>query len=122
MPTEPVEITDDDFLFRRLAPGHLYADGTANSNAYKCGGKPDSEVSVDLAKLTEESEALARAGRPGFRVGVLQVRDVRALGLVVRHTPTSENPAHCVIEGNDSKTTCHQLAEVTAVKIPPAGE
>jgi hypothetical protein len=120
VPTEIVEINDDDFVFRRLAPDHLYPDGTANSNAYKLGGKPDPDISVDLGKLTHEAEALARAGRPGFRLGVLQVRDVRALGLTVRHNPTPENPAHCVIQGNNSKKTCRQLTEITAVRIPPA--
>jgi hypothetical protein len=118
--TEPAEISDDDILFRRLAPDHLHPDGTVNSNAYKCGGKPDPEISVDLAKLTVESDAMARAGRPGFRLGLLKVRDIRALGLTVRHSPTPENPSHCVIEGSHSKTTCRQLAEITAAKIPPA--
>jgi hypothetical protein len=117
--TEPAEISDDEILFRRLAPDHLYPDGTTNSNAYKCRGKPDPEISVDLARLTRESDALARAGRPGFHLGVLRVRDVRALGLVVRHAPTPENPSHGVIEGNSSKAMCRQLAEITAVRIPP---
>jgi hypothetical protein len=117
--TEPAEINDDEILFRRLAPDHLNPDGTTNSNAYKRRGKPDPEISVDLARLTWESDALVRAGRPGFHLGVLQVRDVRALGLVVRHAPTPENPSHTVIEGNTSKAMCRQLAEITAVRIPP---
>jgi len=120
VPIDTVEINDDDFLFRRLAPNHLYPDGTVNSNAYKLDGKPDPEISVDLAKLTEEVEALARAGRPGFRLGLLQVRDIRSRGLTIRHDPTEENPAHCVIEGNNSKAICRKLAEITSVTVPPA--
>lgn len=115
MPISPLEITDDDLLYRRLAPDHLYSDGTANSNAFKRDGKPDSELSVDLARLTNEADSLARAGRPGFRLGVLKVADVRVLNLEVTHAPTDDNPSHSLIRGNTQKAICRQLAERTAV-------
>jgi hypothetical protein len=109
-----VEISDEDFLFRRLSPtGHLNPDGTVNSNAFKKSGKPDPEVSVDLSRLTTEREALSRAPNATFRLGILQVRDVRSLGLQVRHSPTDENPAHTLIEGNSTKANCKLLAEKT---------
>jgi hypothetical protein len=52
-------ISDDDFLFRRLSTlGHLNPDGTVNSNAFKKDGKPDPEISVDLASMTTVRQAL----------------------------------------------------------------
>lgn len=117
MPIPPIQIADDDLLYRRLAPppGHIKSDGTVASNAFKLHAQPDPELSVDLARLTTESESLARAARPGFRLGVLKAGDVRALGLTVTHEPTDDNPAHCLICGNNSKATCAQLAELTGV-------
>lgn len=109
-----VEISDDDFLFRRLSPtGHLNPDGSVNSNAYKRDGKPDPEISVDLSRLTTVREAQSRAPNNSFKIGILAARDARALGLTVRHAPTEENPAHSLIEGNTSKANCRTLAEKT---------
>jgi hypothetical protein len=113
VPIAIVEISDDDFLFRRLASGHLNPDGTVNSNAYKRDGKPDPEVSVDLSKLTSVREALTRAPNLTFKIGILQARDARSLGLEVRHSPTDEDPAHSVIEGNQTKANCRLLAGKT---------
>ena len=90
-------------------------DGTVNSNAFKRDGRPDPEISVDLARLTTESESLARAPSPQFRLGRLRVGDVRALNLTVTHMPTEDNPSHCVILGNTQKATCRKLAELTVV-------
>jgi hypothetical protein len=109
-----VEITDDDFLYRRLAPAsHVNPDDTVNSNAFKKDGKPDPEISVDLARLTTLQEAMRRAPNADFRIGILAARDAHDLGLRVTHQPTDENPAHSVIEGNASKATCRLLAEKT---------
>lgn len=93
----------------------MYPNGTANSNAFKLGGRPDSEASVHLARLTSEGEALARAGRQGFRLGALKAGEVRALGLNVVHAPTEDDPSHTLILGNNSKKTCTLLAEKTRV-------
>jgi hypothetical protein len=118
VPTPPVQIADDDLLYRRLAPSsHINPDGTVASNAFKLHGRPDPEISVDLARVTAESESLARAGRPGFRLGALRAGDVRALGLTVTHEPTDDNPSHCLIRGNNSKATCAQLGEKTRVVL-----
>jgi hypothetical protein len=100
-----------------LAPDHLNPDGTPNSNAFKLAGKPDPEPSVDLASLTTEAECLGRAGnRPGFRLGRLNVSELRAHGFEVEHRPTDADPAHSVIHGNSSKETCRRLAELTLVQ------
>ena len=109
-----VQIFDDDFLYRRLAPqSHLNPDGTVNSNAYKKDGKPDPEVSIDLSKLTSVGEALSRAPNGTFKIGILLAGDARSLGLRVMHSPTEDNPAHSVIQGNESKANCRLLAEKT---------
>ena len=120
MPIPPVPIADNDLLYRRLAPsGHLNSDGTVASNAFKLHSRPDPEPSVDLARLTTASESRARAGRPGFRVGVLRAGDVRALGLTVTHEPTEDNPSHCLIRGNTTRETCKKLAEKTRMLLTP---
>jgi hypothetical protein len=110
---QPIVPDDDDLLYRRLVPDHLYPDGAVKSNAYKLNGKPDPSVSVDLEKLTNVKESLQRSRRGDALLGVIKVREVRALGLTVRHDPTDENPAHAIIEGNTTKTTCEQLAKLT---------
>lgn len=96
-----------------MVPDHLYPDGKIKSNAYKLNGKPDASVSVDLAKLTNLEESRGRARRPDVIIGVLTVREVRGLGLTVRHDPTDENPSHTVVEGNTTKAGCQKLADIT---------
>jgi len=83
------------------------------SNAYKLNGKPDPSISVDLAKLTTLEESIARGRRDDTLVRVLKVREVKALGLTIRHDPDDENPAHALIEGNQTKAMCKALAEIT---------
>ena len=112
-------IADDDFLFRRLSPDHLNLDGTVNSNAYKLNEKPDPEISVDLSQLTTVREALNRAPGPQFKIGIIQAKDARTLGLNVRHDPRDDNPAHSVIEGNQTKANCRELARRTWLAALP---
>ena len=118
MPIPPLQvILDTDFLYRRLAPGHISPDGSVNSNAFKLNGHPDPEPSVSLARLTNIQEAFADAlaRGPEFKVGILSVRKLRAAGFDVMHKPTDANPAHCLIIGNTQKATCRQLANLTNV-------
>jgi hypothetical protein len=113
VPQQIVVIDDDDFLYRRLVPDHLHEDGSVKSNAYKLNGKPDPSISVDLAKLTTLEESIARGRREDTLVRVLTVREVKALGLTVRHNPSEDNPSHVLIEGNQKKATCQALAGIT---------
>jgi hypothetical protein len=112
-----VEIGPDDLLYHRLAPGnaHIKRDGSVASNAYKLNSQPDLEPSVDLAKLTTPAESVNRAPSAGFKLGVLRVGDIKALGFEIVPKPTDDNPAHCIIEGNRSKDTCSRLADNTKV-------
>jgi hypothetical protein len=124
VPIPVIAIADDDFLYRRLSiKGHLNPDKTVNSNAYKKDGKPDPEISVNVATLSSVRECLLKAPDPAsFTVGIIQTAKVRALGLTVLHQPTDDNPAHSVITGNNSKGTCRDLAKETrlaTVEIVP---
>jgi hypothetical protein len=94
-------------------------DGTVSSAAYKLGGKPDNQISVDLAKLTTPEESVQRARRPGAGLGFLRVGFARSLAFMVRHVPVAENFSHCQIEGQNSRQKCRLLAEATTVIIPP---
>ena len=108
-------IADGDALYRRLAPDHINPDGSVNSAAFKLRGKPDPSISVDLARLTSLGESIAVASRPGFRLGLLVAALPRSIGLVVRHDPLPENHAHSLIEGENTKSRCRQLAEGTTL-------
>jgi hypothetical protein len=116
---QPIEIGGDDLLYRRLGPDHVNADGTVNSNAFKLHGRPDPEISVDLARLTTPEQSLSRAPNDRFRLGVMQAGAVRELKLVVRHKPIDDNESHSVIEGAKSKKECRLLAEITSLMTVP---
>lgn len=109
------DIAAGDALYRRLAPEHINADGSVNSAAFKLSGKPDPSISVDLARLTTPADSLAGANRPGFRLGTLIASLPRNIGLRVRHDPLPGNRAHSVIEGENTKSRCRQLAAGTTL-------
>ena len=112
-------IGDSDLLYRRLAPVQVDPDGRANSSAYKRQSLPDQSISVDLARLTTPEQALMPVQGRGFGLGVIEARLPRELGFAVRHDPLPENPAHCLIEGDNSREKCRRLAEATWVIRPP---
>lgn len=109
------EIADSDELYRRLAPEHINPDGSVNSAAFKLRGRPDPQISVEVARLTTPQESLGRTVRPGFQLGILLAAIPRALNLTVRHDPLPDNDAHALIIGTNSKTICRRLAEATSV-------
>lgn len=110
--TPQVTINDDDQLYRRLHHSWVYPDGTLKRLAYMLNGKPDGEASVDLARLTTPEES-AQRGKPGFGVGVIIAGVPRALGFKVEYRPLTDNPAHCQIEGKNTRELCKKLAEAT---------
>ncbi|MGH2559591.1 MAG: hypothetical protein ACRDJH_11045 [Thermomicrobiales bacterium] len=111
-----VAIGDDDELLRRLAPDHV-TKGAVNSLAFSGRSHEANEISVDLRRLTTEERTLA--SRPSFGLGVLQVGDVRAMGLEIVHDPVEGNDAHCLIVGEYSKAVTRYLAKLTRVVKAP---
>lgn len=117
------EIADEDELYRRLLSMHVNEDSTVNSAAFKHRGKPDREISVDLARRTTMAETLDRAPHRGFGLGLLMAASARQIGFDVRYDPQPDNGAHCLIVGENTKQRCRLLAEATVVCIvPPSRE
>src|SRR4051812_3619333 len=138
---ETESITDDDWVYRRLAVHNIrQSDGSVHYNAFIRNSdprgrkrEPDPDVSVDLARLTTPEQSLARAGRPDHGIGALQAGYPRSLapGLIeVVHTPVLEpaerrNPAHASIRGNEGDGAldrCSLMADEMSkhVRIYPA--
>jgi hypothetical protein len=115
-----VTIEDDDELYRRIFPSYVHSDDTISDRAFMLGGKPEQNLSVDLAKLTNPEEAATRAKAPGYGLASLKVRAVRELGFEIRHAPLPGNPAHALIEGPNDKAKCRQLAEAARLVVWPA--
>ncbi len=114
-----VDIADDDWLYRRVM-GYCIVGGKVSSSAFKNRRKkPETEISVDLAKLVSPEESLRRAGMEHLSVVALQARDPRALGLEVIPDPLPDNDAHALIVGENDMTKCQQLAEKALVKYQP---
>ncbi|WP_341733689.1 hypothetical protein [Microcoleus sp. EPA2] len=114
------EIADNDILYRRIPNVHLYEDGTVKSVAFQVRGKPDNSISVELARLTTPQESLAFAKNPDTtKVGVLVAGYARSLGFIIRHDPLQDNPAHCLMEGENNKVKCKLLAEATTILTLP---
>jgi hypothetical protein len=116
---DPLEIADDDQLYRRLALAQVNPDGSVNSGAYKLRGKPDSNISVDLARLSTPEESRARSPRAEDGLGMLVAGPVRALGFLVRHDPLPDNNAHSLIEGPNDRVKSRLLAEMTVLLVRP---
>ena len=112
----PEVVLDADQLYRRLQPDAISA-GAVVSVAFKKNGKPDDEISVDLARLTTPQTVLRE--RPDFGLGMIVAGYPRSIGFAVLHDPQPENIAHSLIKGENSKTRCRLLAEQTIVLINP---
>jgi len=84
---ETESITDDDWVYRRLAVHNIrQSDGSVHYNAFMRNSdprgrkkEPDPDVSVDLARLTTPEQSLAVAGRPDQGIGALQAGFPRLL-------------------------------------------
>jgi hypothetical protein len=105
-----VEIRDEDILYRRLARHQINRDGSVNSSAFKRGRGFESEIAVDLARLTDPQTSVNRDGRAGFRLGEFEAVHPRALGFRVEPDPLPENPAHAPIRGHNDQEICRALA------------
>jgi len=109
-------IDDGDALHRRLSLESVTA-GQVNSAAFVTNGRPDNQISVDLARLTTPEQTLR--DRRHFGIGAILAGTVRQLGFEALHAPLEANSAHALIRGENSKAKCRQLAEHTVVLIQP---
>jgi hypothetical protein len=108
--TERAPIADDDVLYRRRARHQINPDGTVNSSAFKRGGVYETEISVDVARLTDPRTSVDRAGRGGFRLGEFEARAARQLGFRVEPDPLPDNPAHALVIGPNDQEISRALA------------
>jgi len=112
------QIEDNDELYRRIAPPFFKEDGSISSSAYKVNGRPDKEISVNLAYLTTIDKTLEN--KPTFGVGSLIARYPREIELEVVHDPLyPENKAHSLIKGAHTNEHCSRLAKATNILKEP---
>ena len=112
------QIEDDDELYRRIPPNYFKTNGTISSSAYKLNGRPDREISANLAYLTTIEKTLEN--RPNFGVGSLIARGPRSIGLEVVHDPIfPDNEAHSLIKGASENAQCSELAKSTRILKRP---
>jgi hypothetical protein len=113
------EIDDDDLLYRRLPPFAISKEtGVVISPAYDLR-KNEEYISVDLARLTSEDEALGP--KPEFGLGCIRAGDVRRLGFSVMHKPVKGDYAHASIEGTFTHSLRRKLAQATKILRYPVG-
>jgi hypothetical protein len=93
-----------------LARHQINRDRSINSSAFKRGGVFETEISVDLARLTHPQECVDRAGRAGFRLGEFEAIHPRSLGFRVEPDPLPENAAHTLIRGQNDQELSRALA------------
>ena len=116
MQTNAEEISDDDYLYRRIEPKAVEEDGTLNSLAiYQRSGEDG--ASVDLERLTTPEKTMEQ--KPDFGLGRIRVGDVRRCGLVVQYDPKEDNSAHTLIIGKFSKKQRRDLAAAMELLIKP---
>lgn len=109
-----IEPTDE--LYRRLAPTQVNPDGTANSSAFKRGKAYETEISVDLAKLTDPVESVNRAPKAGFSLGVFRLQHALDENFSVVWSPLEEtetqeaNNSHTLLTGENDQDRSRRLA------------
>ena len=108
-------ISDEDDLYRRLAPLQVNDDGTVNSAAYKRDGKPDNSISMDLARLTTPRASLGDRPNSKYGLGMLLAAIPYSMQFTARHDPVAGDWAHSLVEGANDKTKCRALAKATSL-------
>jgi len=109
-------IHDADLLLRRvqyLNPNFIKDDGSSASSSFSLKSG-EHGLSVDVERLTTHSHAIQDRSR--FRLYALIARQARSLGLEPVHDPIKANYAHCLIQGNISRSVARNLAK-SAIRI-----
>jgi hypothetical protein len=119
-----VQVSDADELYRRIYRDHIGSDRCILPVAFKVHGKPDNEISVDLARLTtpERTLAMAKNGGADHGLGSMVAGGPRSLGFDVVHAPLNANCAHSLIRGENSLERCARLAAMTCMIRHPAAK
>jgi hypothetical protein len=114
-------ITKDDYLYRRVISFSVNPDKTVNSSAFRLrkSKRADPEISVDLARMITAQECLQIASIVGLGVAELCAEIPIGMGLIVKHDPQPEDPAHSLIIGATSLAQCRMLADNCTLVIPP---
>lgn len=120
MTARPLEtIGPDDTLYRLISPQFIEADGGVNLGVYYSRkGRPNPQISVDLARLTTRLAVLLRSSVDGTGVGELIARTPLELGLAVVHCPDAAtgNWAHAEIRGATTFAHCEALARAARLR------
>lgn len=117
-PTDPID--DSEILLRHIPAGDPWqATGPKITSANFRLRAGESGISVSRANLTTPEQLLQRLGRDpasGSRVALINVREVRALGIAVVPVPLSDDSGHAEIrsdrESLDRKSIQRQLARL----------
>lgn len=110
-------------LYKRLIiRGNIKKNGRVASNLFMVPGKlPDCQISVDLASMTNPSEAVNRTKRTDLALGEFDLDCPISLNFELRHDPdfevTPHNLAHHLLLGNNNDEKCRKLAD--SVRIIP---
>lgn len=104
-------IRPEDGLLRRaplFLPNYIKPDNSISSLAFKPRKTDKDGLSVDLERLTTHQAAIL--DRLKFRLARLAAAVPLSIGLTCIHSPTDDNRAHSLIQGNFTKAVCRQLA------------
>lgn len=110
----PIEILDDDELYRRIHPNFWKPDGTVSSAMFKQRGGDG--LSVDFAKLTTIDQTLD--GYSSFGLASIAVRVPRQLELEVLHDPLPDNYAHGIVSGKITESKAKKVARSARIVVP----
>jgi hypothetical protein len=109
---QPLEtIRPEDGLLRRIPlynPSYFKPDNSISSLAFKPRKVDLGGLSVDLERLTTHQRAILDKRK--FRLARLEARVPFSLGLNCIHSPTEDNQAHSLIQGNFTNQVSRQLA------------
>jgi hypothetical protein len=107
------DISDDEFLLRHIPGGTLWQSPgprITSANFQLRHDRAETGVSVTRLKITSAQRLLELVGgnlQQGSRIALVQVADVRALGLQVVPKPLEEDPGHAEIQSGQASLDEH---------------
>ncbi len=111
---QPVIVSNDDELYRRVFKNHVRKDRSISPAAFMRKGEPEQRPSVNLARFSTRDATLNQA--PQAMVAQLTVigilaHSVRSAGLDAEHKERPDNYSHCEITGTNTDVTCSAMAD-----------